>query len=238
MDMTTDIGFANSLYQAANLKPGAAALAAPVCGSWVFMSRGSTGRSRSRPMGDLTCKSTRLGNLLCARTLVILWLCAAQSVWFVLEQPSSSLMELHCLFQRFIRRIPLRKLTIRMADFGSATAKPTILYSSHRAIDDLPSYKTARRLVEREMVRHYTNQKGEHRICGGKDLKSSQAYPRGFGQGMAKCRTRVLKSHGKMARSFARASQLSANKADTRKRVNSAWTKGAQLESVINFLSH
>ncbi|CAL1155932.1 unnamed protein product [Cladocopium goreaui] len=59
-----------------------------------------------------------------------------------------------------------------------------------------------------------------------------------FGQGMAKCRTRVLKSHGKMARSFARASQLSANKADTRKRVNSAWTKGAQLESVINFLSH
>ena len=81
-------------------------------------------------MGDLTCKSTRLGNLLCARTLVILWLCAAQSIWFVLEQPSSSLMELHCLFQRFIRRVPLRKLTIRMADFGSATAKPTILYSS------------------------------------------------------------------------------------------------------------
>ena len=40
MDMTTDIGFANSLYQAANLKPGAAALAAPVCGSWVFMQLG------------------------------------------------------------------------------------------------------------------------------------------------------------------------------------------------------
>ena len=187
-------------------------------------------------MGDLSCKSTRLGNLLCARTLVILWLCAAQSIWFVLEQPSSSLMELHCLFQRFIRRVPLRKLTIRMADFGSDTAKPTILYSSfllikfratciffhaikiqkltqakkqcpclvifwwwvnqalhqssvtispnletgHRAIDDLPNYKTARRLVEREMVRRYINQKGEHRICGGKDLKSSQAYPRGF----------------------------------------------------------
>ena len=189
-------------------------------------------------------------------------------------------------------------------------------HSGHMAIDDLPNYKTARRLVEREMVRHYTNKKGEHRICCGKDLKSSQAYPRGFlgtiklfgnlicpnpvvpvvlvyikmvaphwitlqllretsgqvpdlcflkkvlccfdmiplqkikdyldhpfayprfGQGMAKCRTRVLKSHGKMARSFARASQQSANKADTRKRVNSAWTKGAQLESVINFLSH
>ena len=46
-------------------------------------------------------------------------------------------------------------------------------HSGHMAIDDLPNYKTARRLVEREMVRHYTNKKGEHRICGGKDLKSS-----------------------------------------------------------------
>ena len=37
MDLSTDIGFANTLYHVANLKPGSAALVAPVCGSWVFM---------------------------------------------------------------------------------------------------------------------------------------------------------------------------------------------------------
>lgn len=37
MDLTTDSGFANALYHAANLREGAACMAAPVCGSFVFM---------------------------------------------------------------------------------------------------------------------------------------------------------------------------------------------------------
>lgn len=37
MDLTTDVGFCNSLFMIANLKPGSGALAAPVCGSWIFM---------------------------------------------------------------------------------------------------------------------------------------------------------------------------------------------------------
>lgn len=40
MDLTTDIGFANCLYHAANLREGGACMAAPVCGSFVFMKRG------------------------------------------------------------------------------------------------------------------------------------------------------------------------------------------------------
>lgn len=50
----------------------------------------------------------------------------------------------------------------------------------HHAIDLLPLYKTQRRLEDREMVRHYINQKGEAKICGGKHLKDSQAYPKGY----------------------------------------------------------
>ena len=37
MDLTTDLGFCNTLYHIVNLKPGSGALMAPVCGSWVFM---------------------------------------------------------------------------------------------------------------------------------------------------------------------------------------------------------
>ena len=50
----------------------------------------------------------------------------------------------------------------------------------HNAIDLLPRYKTQRRLQEREIAQRYINQKGEVRICGGKDLKESQAYPKGY----------------------------------------------------------
>ena len=86
-----------------------------------------------KPMGDESKPSVRLGNLLTARTLVLLLLCAAKSIFFVLEQPASSLMEYHKLFQRFLKMILLRKIRINMGDFGGASLKPTILYSSHLA---------------------------------------------------------------------------------------------------------
>lgn len=37
MNLATDHGFANALYHVCNLKEGAALMAAPVCGSWVFV---------------------------------------------------------------------------------------------------------------------------------------------------------------------------------------------------------
>ena len=37
MNLATDLGFANALFHVCNLKEGAALMAAPVCGSWVFM---------------------------------------------------------------------------------------------------------------------------------------------------------------------------------------------------------
>lgn len=36
-DLATDGGFCNSLFHICNLKVGASMMAAPVCGSWVFM---------------------------------------------------------------------------------------------------------------------------------------------------------------------------------------------------------
>ena len=65
----------------------------------------------------------------------------------------------------------------------------------------------------------------------------TESNPR-FGVALAKCRTAVQKNHLKMARRFLKAARASTNKVDTRASVNKAWTKGAQLESVIQFLSH
>ena len=142
-------------------------------------SRGSTGRSKGMPMGNPESPSARMGNLLTARTMILLLVASALNVWVILEQPSTSLMQYHVLFQKYLRLAPMRVLTMQMADFGSPTAKPTLLYSSSDAIDMLPMFKTRRRLHEREMVRRYIDHTGRPRVCGGADLKSSQAYPRG-----------------------------------------------------------
>ncbi|CAK8999972.1 Putative rhamnose biosynthetic enzyme 1 [Durusdinium trenchii] len=235
MDLTTDIGFANALYHAANLREGAACMAAPVCGSFVFMSRGSTGRSIANPMGY--GESCRIGNLLVSRTMVILLICAAKCVWFCLEQPGTSIMELHTLFQRFIKIVALRKLKLKMGDYGAPTLKPTILYSSHKAVDLLPNYQVRRRLVQKQMVKRYVDGKGKPRVCGGMDLKRSQAYPKQFGVALAACRTSTSSSRARMAKQFLQAARRSSNEADGRRHIDKEWRDGAELDSVIKFLT-
>lgn len=41
--------------------------ASPVCSTWVWMSRGSTGRSAENPLGDITRSAVREGNLMVSR---------------------------------------------------------------------------------------------------------------------------------------------------------------------------
>ena len=66
--------------------------------------------------------------LLC-RTLVLLWICAALQVWWVLEQPTNSVMEGIPAFQAFMKSVKVFRKSICMQDYGGPTKKPTWLYS-------------------------------------------------------------------------------------------------------------
>ena len=79
---------------------------------WNLRSSGSTHRSRTRPLGRKDSKSVRDGNVLCARALILIVLAAAKCCFWVLEQPMSSVMEFHPLFQRCVRLLSMRKLSI------------------------------------------------------------------------------------------------------------------------------
>ena len=93
-------------------------------------SRGSTLRSRTRPLGRKDSGAVRDGNVLAARALVLCILAAAKGCFWLLEQPASSIMELHPLFQAAIRLLGMHRLCIAMGRYGAPTPKRTILYSS------------------------------------------------------------------------------------------------------------
>lgn len=93
-------------------------------------SRGSTHRSPTKPLGRSDSQCVRLGNLLCARALIQVVLAASKGCWRVLEQPMSSVMEYHPLFQAVVKLLGMRKLLISMSKFGRPTEKKTWLYSS------------------------------------------------------------------------------------------------------------
>ena len=60
------------------------------CSSHVFMSMGTTGKNRKAPRGDMTVECTRLGNMLAARTAILICICLARQVYWAVEQPASS----------------------------------------------------------------------------------------------------------------------------------------------------
>lgn len=257
---------------------------------FVARSRGSTHRSKTNPLGRRDSKACVDGNILTARTLILLTLAAAKCCFWVLEQPITSVMEYHPLFQKALRMLSMRRMKISMSHFGAPTPKRTILYSGplgnlgrrnppqgfqpkrskmiqaficwvldstsyrvtalhlwpsrtvllpgHQCIDDLREHEEEPVLQQRQMVVKYTNARGEARVHGGADLKSSQSYPAGFGVALAKVRSKHQKRNYRKAMAFLRGARKTENKLDLRTRVNRAWMAGANLQPVIDFLSN
>lgn len=65
-----------------------------------------------------------------------------------------------------------------MGPLGIINTGPKKIGLGSDAIDSLPDYRTPRRLRPREMVRRYIDGSGQNRVCGGKHLRASQAYPK------------------------------------------------------------
>lgn len=93
-------------------------------------SMGSTLRTKSNPLGRADSQAVRDGNLLCARALILMLIASAKGVFWCLEQPSSSTMEYHPVFQMLLRLVTVRRVIFKMSQFGGPTPKRTILYSS------------------------------------------------------------------------------------------------------------
>ncbi len=74
-----------------------------------------------------------------------------------------------------------------MKDYGGSTLKPTWLYSQHGWLGEIgkyrgltPEYTGPKKQTAVCFIDRYVN----HRVTGGKDLKETQSYPRGFGSAM------------------------------------------------------
>lgn len=121
---------------------GAFCMLAPVCASWVFMSRGTTKRCQTYPLGDESVQCVRAGNLMVARVALMIRLLHSKGVVWVLEQPSSSLLMHHPRMQALLRDgIPVYKIMVWLGAYGGTSPKCTHLYCSH------PHFKSLQRRI-------------------------------------------------------------------------------------------
>lgn len=177
-DLLSPPGFAYALHAACRVREGGLAMLAPVCSSWVWMCMASSKRTRARPMGDLRLPWVRDANRMVSRVVLILYILSARRVLWILEQPSSSMLQYHVRFQEFMKKVQLYRVFTHLGAFaGAQTRKPTWLYSQHQHVGNL-----ARKVAPGSFSLALVKRGANGAVTGNENLKGSQAYPEGFGK--------------------------------------------------------
>ena len=124
-NILTREGFLFALTLIWRLAPKSIIVMAPVCSTWVYMSRSRTMRSEAFPHGATDRRLVRDANVMISRLCFLIELAEARGVWWVVEQPLTSIMHLHKRFQRLLQTTVVFYHSFDMRRFGSPSRKPT-----------------------------------------------------------------------------------------------------------------
>lgn len=206
-DLLSAQGYSHAVALVLKTKWGGALWTAPVCSTWVWINRGTSERSWGAPLGDVTKKSVRDGNLMVHRMVLLLLLASSRGIWWVLEQPRGSLLWRHPAWQELIQRVAVFRHSTQLGRFGGATAKATWLWSNRKCVSEVEEHRISEQPPAKPlavMVRKYVDGSGKNRVSGGRDLKASQAYPFAFGMAVAKTYAKHYDEIQKSGRSMKR----------------------------------
>ena len=98
-DINSCQGFIVALSLAMRLTPGTYAHLAPVCSTWIWLSRGSTKRKVWDILGQAVTagggSSVADANKMISRVCIIVWILAARTIFFTIENPGGTFMRSH-----------------------------------------------------------------------------------------------------------------------------------------------
>ena len=72
------------------MAPGSLLYSGLPCSLHVWMSRGTSGKSRDNPRGNVSQNAVRIANLIASRFAMLLLVCCVRQIWHLTEQPASS----------------------------------------------------------------------------------------------------------------------------------------------------
>ena len=193
-NILTPEGFMTSVRIIRNTRRGGCAHVATVCSTWIYLSRCSTGRSLSRPLGNRAKACVNEANTMLARVCLLLIFSGCMEVFWVHEQPATSLVPV-TKFMLWVQEITKqvlfqqwRELFTWLGSFGHEVQKPTQLVTNAVWAQGLIRTLTAEERREKtpesliDTLPHDPSTM-RRRVTGCPDeLKASQAYPVAYGQ--------------------------------------------------------
>ena len=140
-DIMTAPGYSFALSLALRIHPAGFVWFGIVCSSWVWISRGTTGRSTERPHG-IRSRYVSKHNAMASRVVLLWWICAARCILCCLEQPASSLLQLYSRFQQLASCTRLFRIREWLGYFKAESPMPVMIYSNFPAIATIKQYRT------------------------------------------------------------------------------------------------
>ena len=165
------------------------------CSTWVWIARGHTQRTKANINGNThrqdVCQSNRMVDIIA----MLLDLLVLRGVFYVIEQPSTSLVWFHKKLRNHFRSKPkvqnavLKKHHVWLGYFGHHVFKSTTLVGIFPPLTTIYSCKRKSllggKIAWKKNVAKSGPQKGQLRVSGTKDLKATGRYPRKFGRAVA-----------------------------------------------------
>ena len=181
-DILAPEGMAYALFAASRVRRGGFAMLAPLCSPWVWLCRSTSERSIWNPLGNVRHAFVRRGNLMVSRVALILRLLSSNGVWWVLEQPKSSVMIWHPRLEQLLEHMRVFRQEIYLAGFGGQYPKPVILYSNFDYMWKLPQHHLYQPRAHKRCSDRLVTPAKNGGVTGVTDkLKDSQSYPAAFG---------------------------------------------------------
>lgn len=125
--------------------------------------------------------SVPMAEVMVSRMTLILFILQCKNVFYLYEQPGSSLLWYHPRMDKFISTINAFRAWTWMGAFGAESPKGTTLWSSRPAVQKLCRVLPQKNWSQVEMTKKKILENGKCSVSGGKDLKKSQAYTDEFG---------------------------------------------------------
>ena len=109
-----------------------------VCSTWVWMSRGSTGRSECFILGDaMSGRPVAEANIMVPRVMLLLRLSLALGHTVLLEQPTTTLMHLHSRMQDLFGDWNMYRCRFTLGFYGAGSLKPIWVWSNRPWLADI-----------------------------------------------------------------------------------------------------
>ena len=181
MNMSSAYGFFTAVFLCMKLKAFGLSHWASVCSTWVFMSQGSTKRYMNIWGTPESCSGVVTANEQVVRMTMLFMLCNVRQVYWLLEQPMTSVLDQIPVLVEDVIGWSVRVNTC-MGAYWAKSKKPTWLKSNGRWSTALRRSSSGCSFDANDnVVQLEPGLDGKKRVSGGPGLKATQVYPEGYG---------------------------------------------------------